>query len=275
MSEQLHTILSRSDETFDVAHAQRYDLIFELGEKSFGYSILDKEKHRFIAIGYYRNHLADVVTQVPLLSAPFRAVKGIIGSSRFTLIPETLYEEEEKEKYFSFLHEREPGDTVCADRLEHLGIWSVYSIPGHWRRDIEKVFQKAETSHISTVLIRSLWMSVKNMTGRKVFLNLREGQFDVLVFDGRMLMYCNAFHFITPEDIAYYLIFVFEQLNLNPEEVGLALLGNIDRYSPVYDLLFRYIRTIEFAGRNEGNSYSYLFNEIPDHAYYSLLAAAL
>jgi hypothetical protein len=97
----------------------------------------------------------------------------------------------------------------------------------------------------------------------------------VLAFDGGQLIYCNAFHFMTPEDIAYYLIFVFEQLNLNPEEVGLTLLGNIDRYSPVYDLLFRYIRNIEFAGRNESFGYSYLFNEIPDHFYYSLLSPVL
>jgi hypothetical protein len=275
MAEELHTILNRSDESFDAAETQKYDLTFELGEKSFGFSILDTVKNRYLAIGYFRDHLADVAAHNPLLQLPYRSVKGIIGNSRFTLIPEALYQEEEKGKYFTFLHEREAGDAVYSDRLEHLGIYSVYSIPGHSRREIDRVFPKVVTCHISTVLIRNLWMNVKNMTGRKVFLNLRDGQFDVLVFDGRQLIYCNTFHYMTPEDIAYYLIFVFEQLNLNPEEVGLALLGSVDRYSPVYDLLFRYIRNIEFVGRNEGLGYSYLFNEIPDHFYYSLLNPAL
>jgi hypothetical protein len=76
---------------------------------------------------------------------------------------------------------------------------------------------------------------------------------------------------MTPEDIAYYLIFVFEQLNLNPEEITLVLMGSVDRYSPVYDLLFRYIRNIDFAARNDSISYSYIFNEVPDHFYFSLL----
>jgi hypothetical protein len=118
-------------------------------------------------------------------------------------------------------------------------------------------------------------MNVKNMTGRKVFLNLRDGQFDLLVFNGNQLVYCNGFHFRTPEDVAYYVIFVYEQLNLNPEETGLCLLGNVEKLSPVYDLLFRYIRLIEFMGRNEGFKYSYLFDEIPGHSYFSLLTPAL
>jgi hypothetical protein len=265
MAEELHTILNKSDESFNEAESRNYSLTFEMGEKTLGFSVLDAEKNRYIAIGYFRDHLADVALHLPMLHLPYRSVKGIIGNSRFTLIPEALYQEEEKEQYFTFLHDREAGDTVYSDRLEHPGIYSVYSIPGHSRREIEAVFRKVNTCHISSMLIQNLWVSVKNMSGRKVFLNLRDGQFDVLAFDGGQLIYCNAFHFMTPEDIAYYLIFVFEQLNLNPEEVGLTLLGNIDRYSPVYDLLFRYIRNIEFAGRNESFGYSYLFNEIPDH----------
>ncbi|MCX6245272.1 MAG: DUF3822 family protein [Bacteroidetes bacterium] len=271
MAEELHTILNRSDESFNPDESQKYDLTFELGEKSFGYSILDTIKNRYVAIGYFRNHLADVAAHNTLLQRPYHSVKGIIGNSRFTLIPEDLYLEEEKEKYFTFLHDHEAGDKVYSDRIEHLGVYSVYSIPGHSRREIDHFFPAVAIGHISSVLIRNLWVSVKNMTGRKIFLNLRDGQFDVLVFDGRQLIYCNAFHFMTPEDVAYYLIFVFEQLNLNPEEISLALLGSVDRYSPVYDLLFRYIRNIEFAARNDGVSYSYLFNEIPDHFYYSLL----
>jgi hypothetical protein len=271
MAEELHTIVNRTDESFDASESLKYDLIFELGEKSFGFSILDTEKNRFAAIGFFRNHLTDVIPHLPQLGCTYRSVKGIISNSRFTLIPEALYLEEEKEKYFSFLHDREAGDAVYSDQLEHLEIRSVYSIPGRLKREVDHVFPKVTVFHISTVLIRNLWMNAKNITSQKVFLNMRDSQFDVLVFDGRQLIYCNSFHFMTPEDIAYYLIFVFEQLNLNPEETGLTLLGSVERYSPVYDLLFRYIRNMEFAGRNEAYGYSYLFNEIPDHFYYSLL----
>ena len=212
MTENLHPILSKIDESFNEKDLQKYDLTFEMGEKTFGYSIRDIEKNKFIGLVFYRNHLADLISSFSWLGGQFHSVNGIIGNSRFTLIPEALYLENEKESYFNFLHEQEAGEIVLADRLEHLGIYTVYSVPGTCRKDIEKVFPRVTLCHISSVLIGNIWMSVKNMTGRKLFLNLREEQFDLLAFEGNQLKYCNAFHFLTAEDIAYYVIFVFEQL---------------------------------------------------------------
>lgn len=271
MTEKLHPVLNKVDESFNDKDLQRYDLTFEMGEKTFGYSLRDVEKNKFIALGFYRDHLADLISSLSWLGGQFHSVNGIIGNARFTLIPEALYIENEKESYFNFLLKKETGEVVLSDHLTHMGIYNVYSIPGTCRREVDKVFSKVTLSHISSVLIGNIWMSVKNMKGRKVFLNLREGQFDLLAFEGNQLRYCNAFNFLTAEDIAYYVIFVFEQLNLNPEEVHLALLGNVDKFSPVFELLFRYIRDIEFLKRSDGFNYSYLFNEVPGHCYYTLL----
>jgi hypothetical protein len=271
MAEEIHPILHKIDESFTEKELFRYDLLFETGDKIFAYSIRDVEKNKYIALGCYRNHLAEVVHAFPWLSGSFHSVTGIVGNPRFTLIPEALYVESEKEGYFSFLHEHEAGETILSDRIEHLGIHTVYGIPGHYRKEVGKVFPAAIFRHISGILIGNIWMAVKNRTGRKIFMNLREGKFDLLVFEGNQLKYCNTFHFLTPEDIGYYVIFVFEQLNMNPEEVTLELLGNVDKFSPVYDLLFRYIRTIEFALRNDRVNYSYVFNDVPGHFYYSLL----
>jgi hypothetical protein len=275
MGEELHTILNKQDEAFDERQFLKYDLTFEIGDKTFSYSVLDSEKNKFLAIGSFRNHLNDVIPKVPWLRNPFHLIRGIISNTRFTLIPEALFSASEKDNYYNFILEKESGDNVSFDKLDHLGLYSVYCIPVHTRREISAVFSKVSTCHISSILIENIWMNVKNMTGRKVFLNLRDGQFDLLVFNGNQLVYCNGFHFRTPEDVAYYVIFVYEQLNLNPEETGLCLLGNVEKLSPVYDLLFRYIRLIEFMGRNEGFKYSYLFDEIPGHSYFSLLTPAL
>jgi hypothetical protein len=273
MPETLHTILNKSDESFDPARVPGCDLLFEAGERTFGYSIRDAERNRFVALGYFRNPAADVVKAFPWLAGPFRKTSGIIANTRFTLIPEALFAENEKDHYFNFLHEREPGDAVASDRLEHLGLFSVYGISGTMNKELDQAFPGATLNHVSTVLIRNIWMHVKNRPGSRVFLNLREGQFDLLAFEGNQLKYCNAFHFLTAEDIAYYIIFVFEQLNLNPEEINLSLLGNIDKFSPVFELLFRYIRNIDFLGRKEDSGYSYFFNDVPAHLYYTLLTA--
>jgi hypothetical protein len=257
MIETLRTIINKLDESFNEKDLLKYDLTFESGYNTFGYSILDIEKNKFIGLGFYRNSISGVMNSLPWLTGHFHSVKGIVANSRFTLIPEALYLENEKENYFNFVHERDSGEVVHSDRLQHLGVYSVYGVPAHFSKEIDKFFSQAILRHISSVLISNIWMNVKNMSGRKAFLNLRDAQFDLLVFEGNQLKYCN--------------VFAFEQLSLNPEEVSLVLMGNGDRFSPVYDLLFRYIRNIEFASRNEGLNYSYLFNDIPEHAYFTLL----
>ena len=272
MADILHPIINKTDESFDPKGLHKYDLVFEMGDRTFGYTLRDVETNKFIALGYFRNSISEVVKSTPwLVSGSFHHVKGIIGNARFTLIPEPLFQENDKESYFNFIHEKEAPEILFSDQLEHLGIHTVYGVPGHWKKEIDKVFAKSALTHISSVLIRNLWVNVKNQTGSKAYLNLREGQFDLLVFNGNQLKYCNVFHYLTPEDIVYYVIFVFEQLNLNPEETHLSLLGNVDPFSPVYDLLFRYIRNLDFVNRNEGFNYSYLFNVVPSHIYYTLL----
>jgi hypothetical protein len=92
-----------------------------------------------------------------------------------------------------------------------------------------------------------------------------------MIFDGRRMLYFNTFSFQNPEEVAYYLIFVLEQLNLNPEQVPLVIMGNVESKAGLPDLLLRYIRHIETARRNESYRYSYVLNRVPAHACFPLL----
>ena len=73
----------------------------------------------------------------------------------------------------------------------------------------------------------------------------------------------------------YYLIFVVEQLKLNPENIELIITGELDKHSSLSDLLHKYIRNISFAGHNKDFRYSFVFDQLPGHYYYNLLNAAM
>ncbi len=83
MAEALHPILNKIDESFDAKDSQNYDLTFEMGDKTFGYSLLDVEKNKFIALGYFRNHLTDVVNSFPWLGGAISC--GQRGHRKFTV----------------------------------------------------------------------------------------------------------------------------------------------------------------------------------------------
>ena len=143
--------------------------------------------------------------------------------------------------------------------------------PGQLQNDFRIAFPGAKLCHVSSVLLESLYVNYKNLIGAgKIFLNVREEAFDLVIFQGKQLSYFNSFPFKTPDDLVYYVIFVTEQLNLNPEDTPVVLIGDTDKKSGIYDLLYRYIRNVDFAGRNETFNYSYVLNDLPPHQFYTL-----
>lgn len=193
-----------------------------------------------------------------------------------TLIPKILFEEKEEEAYIGFIY----GDTdrmeICNDLIDQLEMVNVYGVAKQQLEYARQLFPAVKIFHHSTAMIRSIAMHFKNrLSAVKVFIHVREQDFDLLVFDGKKVDYFNSFHFLAPSDLAYYVIFVMEQLSFNPEETGIILMGNINRDSETFELLYRYIRNIEFADRNESFRYSYIFNDIPPHQHYLLLNLGL
>ena len=63
----------------------------------------------------------------------------------------------------------------------------------------------------------------------------------------------NHFKYETPEDFVYYILFCFEQVQLNTEKTKLWLNGAIAEEDATYKLIFEYIRDIKFYS-SESNS---------------------
>jgi hypothetical protein len=272
MAPSTSPVFSKIDESFNPGDHSKYSCYVQVNDDSVTWCIFDNEQNRYVGIEIYRNKLQEIAEKFPLAHHPFRPVSVIVENNRSTLIPTMLFDQEEKDAYFDFIHEQKIGEYTRYDRMEQLEMVNVYAVPNELVETISGMFPGSGLFHHSTALIKSIWMNYKNrINGRKLFIHVRESAFDLLVFEGKQLEYYNAFHFKAPADIIYYVIFVMEQLDLNPEETGVILMGMIDRESPAYELLYRYIRNIEFAERNEILKYSYGFNEIPGHQHYLLL----
>jgi hypothetical protein len=271
MPEPTDKIFSQFDESFNAEEANRYSLVMEIEKKRFRYCLLDIEKNKFVGVGSYNQPYHEIINSISWIRNAFQSVRIIIANSRSTLIPAALFLEENKREYLDFNLEWEKDDVVLHDCLKNLGIYNIYTVSEKLQNDIRETFPYARLCHVSSVLMESLYMNYKNLMGTgKIFLNVRDEEFDLMIFQEKQLTYKNSFPFKVAEDLAYYLIFVMEQMNLNPEETPLVVVGDADRKSGIYDLLFRYVRSVDFAGRNETFNYSYVLNDIPGQFYYTL-----
>jgi hypothetical protein len=61
-----------------------------------------------------------------------------------------------------------------------------------------------------------------------------------------------------------------EQLDLNRELVELTLWGEVEKNSSIFELLYRYIKTVKISERPKGVDFSTVFSELPNQYHYSL-----
>lgn len=271
MQSPVKAIISKTDESFDPFDTSGYSLFVQASETHVSWCILDNEKNKFVVLESFASYLQEIAENIPWIKQRFDSVCLMIENNRSTLIPAPLFDPDQKQRYIDFIHEKDDTAETLFDKLIQLEIVNVYSVSAKLLEAGLKIFPGAKTFHHSSALIHSIWMNYKNRISRKkAFIYVRESDFDLILFDGKQVNYYNAFHFEAPTDLIYYVIFVMEQLTLNPEETEVVLMGNIEKESEIYDLLYRYIRNIEFVKRNQAFKYSYLFNEVPAHHFYPL-----
>ncbi|MDP4282242.1 MAG: DUF3822 family protein [Bacteroidota bacterium] len=272
MGESLTVTDRHIDDYFNPDQTEIYDLNLQVSVNSVAYSLYDTEKERYIGVESFHDPLARVLDEVFWLKKPFHSVTCMIENNKFSLIPSLLFEPGHEKDFLDFSVERESDEVILSDHIHHMDIRNLYSVNGSLLNLIRTTFPSPKICHITTALIRSIGLHYSDRSGEtQLFVHIRKDAVDIILFEKRQLFYCNSFLIRAPEDLVYYVMFVMEQLGLNPEETGVVLMGAIDRKSAFTDLLSMYICRVDFARHSEAFKYSYALEEIPGHHYYPLL----
>jgi hypothetical protein len=121
----------------------------------------------------------------------------------------------------------------------------VYALPKNILKSLEKNFLNIEYKTLIEVLIMQ---NVKTeMSGFHCHIS-PQSFMGVYVFNNQ-LMFANRFNYEAPEDLVYNVLNIFQQLGLNHELDTLYLSGCITKESEFYELLYKYIRNIQFINQ--------------------------
>ena len=271
------------DESFDPKKSGSYHLSILLNEKSLSYAVLDTNTNKYLVlhstppVPRSAKALREGEKGEGVLSplqglgvTTFHSVTCAIAHPKFTLVPNALFDEENKGSLLGFNHPVESDEKIHSDALQNLEARNLFTISKSLESEIRKQFVNVHFLHNATSFIEGLLIQNKNSKEKKVFANFHASYFEIVILDGRELLFSNAFTYKTSEEIAYYILFVYEQLNLNPEDIGLILSGEIEKTAKEHSLLYNYIRHVKFASLPDSFKYSYKFEEVPAHTFFSL-----
>ncbi|MDR5590447.1 DUF3822 family protein [Christiangramia sp. SM2212] len=180
------------------------------------------------------------------LNQPVNEVVLLFTNNLFTLVPEKMFDEDNAASYLKFNTKILKTDFIAFDKIEPETI-NVYIPYANITNYFFDKYGEFEYQHSLSVLIESL-LKLEKSAKPKVYLHSHLNTYELVVIENTRLVFANSFEFETKEDFLYYLLFTAEQLNLDPQEFELILLGDIQKDSAEYKMAWEYIRNISFMG---------------------------
>jgi hypothetical protein len=268
--------------TFSTQATLSYDLSILLGSDSLYFMVNDAQSNILSLKSYHFDHkqdktqlalFKDVYMDDIMLKEPYRTTKIAYTSPHFTLIPSKFYNPSQHKTYFDNLTQIERGSfRYVADTLEGFEFKNVYMIDDDLIKFTNATFPLAKRYHVFSSLIQSYQQIAAARQGHQVFANIRDGLLQLLFFDGKDLVYANAFTYQMPQDLIYYIMMVYEQFKLNPESIPLSISGSITQESDIFKYIYRYIRHVTFTLPPNNLQFGQEFMGTPRHFYFDLFS---
>jgi hypothetical protein len=161
-----------------------------------------------------------------------------------TFVPNPLFDEDYLGSYLQYNAKVFETDFFASDAVNQYDMHSVYIPFVNVNNFLLDKFGVFEYKHSSTILVTKLLDLSKNNDNKKMFVHLQTTHFEIVVIQNQKLILFNSFDYKTPEDLIYYILFTAEQLQLNPENFILELLGNITENDNFYAICYKYIRNV-------------------------------
>lgn len=206
--------------------------------------------------------LKNTISENEELQEKFSEVVVVYATNLYALVPTPLFDETKASDYLKLNTKILANDFVAFDTLENYDLTIVYIPFININNYLYERYGLFKYYHSTTLLLKYVLHIEKHQSQSKVYLNVMNDLFDIIVMNKGEFTLCNTYEYKTPEDFIYYILFCLEQLKLNPDSIEFVITGSIEEKDEAYKILYTYIRNITFLNTDtigvkdlqEGNS---------------------
>jgi hypothetical protein len=269
------------DETLDINSTGNYELILQVSRDDFCYLIFDTLRNKIVFFKAFvednnkylnASGVKDIIDSEKFLLKRYSKVKLIMPSSKFTVVPATLYDPAKKDEYFLLNYRQEPEEIILSNRIKDPDAYIVFSVSGAMIDILRGYYDSIYPLHHSMPLLEHISRARKSTEGPFTHAHIERDYLNLILFRDNQLLFCNTYNYRNVSDILFYILNVFKKLNINQEET-IHLSGMIEKFDDLHSSLSMYVRTIKFAEPKGNFIYSYVLNDMELHRYLNLFNA--
>ncbi len=190
------------------------------------------------------------------------------AGDHFTLVPSSFYDAEKAKEVLEFNIGEIKNELVFTNDFSDIKL--IYSVPAELKNTIDKTFPNHNFKHIGYGSLK-LFFTHFQLKNADIFLNLHNGQAELLIKKDWQTALYNVFKTQSDEDILYYLLFSIEQFELDPKNLKLFISANRETKDPLFAAIKKYINNVEFTVSDKLIIRKEAFEQLPHHYYFSAL----
>lgn len=276
------------DSTYSVENHKNYRLSIQLRLDGFSFAIFSTETKKILKIQEFRTflskdlnpdqkwqktnqYLLDILENDSAAFMAFPSVKVILDHKEFHVQAKIFADDTKSEQAISFNQNIRYAHTTLSKDLSGIDGVISYTIPSSIHNTISDYFINNKPLHITDVLINDIRILHQNKNiGKRLYVYISDRDIHIMAYD-KELRFSNSFTYSAKEDFIYFILLAYDQLEMNPEEDPIYLMGEISRSSALFNITWQYIRNVHFMGKQLSLTLSNDFDQLPIHQYYLLL----
>lgn len=178
------------------------------------------------------------------LTRDYDQVTVIHDNNLNTFVPKALFDEDYLGSYLQYNTKVFETDFFDYDDLTPHEMNNVYVPFVNLNNFLIDHYGPFTYKNANSILVQKLLERSRNNDQRQIFAHIAAKHFELVVVQNQKLILFNSFQYSTREDFLYYLLFTAEQLNLNPENVQVTMLGDVTENSDLYRAAYDYVRNV-------------------------------
>lgn len=258
-------ILKENSEFFDLTFseepASNYVLLLEIGTNCVKACWFHKTKNLITGFANYpikpgniNLALKDLLASHPFLGSDFSDIVIADISANVQVIPNYILESISADKAFGVTNSfNSETETILKHPLISEKATLLFCVSKKLIETINDCFPKGTIIPLAAPRIEQTMIELqKTVLSDRLIAHISDDYISIIGFKGRELSVVNSYFQTGSEDIAYYILFIAETLELNTQQIPLILSGNIAIGDDHWKLLSAYWKTIQIAEPIEG-----------------------
>lgn len=212
------------------------------------FDLLSNKIQTVQSVTFPKNSILDEVLwkafiDYPILNQAYDEIVVLHDNNLNTFVPTPLFDEKYLGSYLQFNVKVFETDLFGYDTLAFNDLNNVYVPYVNINNFLLDQYNTFTYKHKSSIFVEQL-LKLNNSSSeeKEVYIHFQTNYFEIVVVKGNKLILFNSFEYSSPEDFIYYILFTFEQLQLNPDSVSVKLLGTISKDSAYFEIAYKYIR---------------------------------